>query len=247
MIINPNVGLATLGVAPVWASLSRLDGKGSYSFLVNPEEIAWTHQAEFSSLPVLNTGQPLTKYKTSGTALSIPKVWFWTPGNAGDLTATLASLKAMTKPPAPGLDPPLLKLTWGHLTEPRLYLRKLEVKEKQWRSGKVSSAEGSMDLLISPVAPKPQVVTTPPSTQAAKPSNVKLTDRERSDYQAKVEAKLRTDKNLAKKLGVNINDLQRLQVGLDGSVSVSQTDGKLRNIGTISTILGTIKPGHKGM
>lgn len=242
MILNPNVNLPALGIAPVWASLSRLDGKGGYDFLVNPEEIAWVHQAEFSSLPVLNTAQPLTKHKTSGTALSIPKVWFWTPGSAGDLTVTLASLKAMTKPTTTSQALPILKLTWGHLTEPRLYLRKLEVREKQWRSGKVSSAEGSMEFLIAPLAPKAQVTVTPTSGKA-----IKLTDRERSDYQAKVEAKLKIDKNLAKKLNVSAKDLQRIQVGLDGAVSISQTDGKLRKIGAVSSILDTVKPGHKGM
>lgn len=225
-IINPGVKLSSLAVSQVWAKLARVDGKGHYDFLVNPEEIVWTHQADFSSLPVLYTAQPLVSYKSSVSSLSLPKVLFWTPAHSGDLTAILASLRAMTKPPSPGQQLPILKLTWGNLAESRLYLKSFSYREKQWRSGKVTQAEGNMEFLLAPEPSKAQYSKVPvtkgkPASTSSKPT--KLTDRERESYKTKVLAKLESDKALKAKY--KYKTIKEVSVDAGGTVKVVADGG----------------------
>lgn len=250
-IINPGVRLNSLDVSQVWAELERVDGKGSYNFLVNPEEIAWSHQAEFSSLPVLYTAQPLLNYKSSTSSLSIPRVLFWTKAHSGDLTDTLSALKAMTKPPAPGQQLPILKLTWGDLVAARLYLKAFSYREKQWRSGRVTQAEGNMEFLLTPEPAKAQYSAVPQaakvSSNAAKPSAkpTKLTDREREEYRAKAVARLKADQNLVRRFG--IKDIGSVSVREDGQVIALLNTGFNQLFGSVSDVLGfdQIKPSHR--
>ena len=252
-IINPGVRLNSLDVSQVWAKLERIDGKGSYNFLVNPEEIAWSHQAEFSSLPVLYTAQPLVSYKSSSSSLSLPKVLFWTKAHSGDLTDTLSALKAMTRPPAPGQQLPILKLTWGDLVAARLYLKAFSYREKQWRSGRVTQAEGNMEFLLSPEPAKTQYSAVPQaakvisssSAAAASAKPTKLTDRERQEYRVKVVAKLKADQNLVKKFG--IKDLGSVLVREDGQMIALLNTGFNQLFGSVSDVLGfdQIKPSHR--
>ena len=256
-IINPGVRLNSLNVSQVWAKLERIDGKGSYNFLVNPEEIAWSHQAEFSSLPVLYTAQPLVSYKSSSSSLSLPKVLFWTKAHSGDLTDTLSALKAMTRPPAPGQQLPILKLTWGDLVAARLYLKAFSYREKQWRSGRVTQAEGNMEFLLSPEPAKAQYSAVPQaakvssssssssSAAAASAKPTKLTDRERQEYRVKVVAKLKADQNLVRKFG--IKDIGSVTVREDGQMIALLNTGFNQLFGSVSDVLGfdQIKPSHR--
>lgn len=250
-IINPGVRLNSLNVSQVWAKLERIDGKGSYNFLVNPEEIAWSHQAEFNTLPVLYTAQPLVSYKSSSSGLSIPRVLFWTKAHSGDLTDTLSALKAMTRPPAPGQQPPMLKLTWGDLVAARLYIKAFSYREKQWRSGRVTQAEGNMEFLLSPEPAKAQYSAAPQaakvSSNAAKPlaKPTGLTDREREEYKAKVVARLKADQNLVKKFG--IKDIGSVVVREDGQMIALLNTGFNQLFGSVSDVLGfdQVKRGHR--
>lgn len=251
MIINPSVKLNNLDVSQVWAKLERVDGKGSYNFLVNPEEVVWSHQADFSTLPVLYTAQPLVRYKSSVSSLSLPKVLFWTPAHSGDLTAILVSLKAMTKPPQPGQELPILKLTWGNLVEPRLHLKSFSYREKQWRSGRVTSAEGNMEFLLAPEPSKAQYSKVPvaknkpassSSTSASQPT--KLTDREREEYKAKILTKLASDKAL--KVKYNYKTIKEVTVDADGMVKVV-CDGGLNIFGGQLDTFVSLQASHKGL
>lgn len=161
-IINPNVLKSPLAIAPSWARLASADGKHVFVFLVNPETIRWQHNVSLSSLNVLRSGQPLVNYQHSTSVLTIPKFYLWTTNNSCTVKNEIAALKAMTKPTTLGSSPPILKLTWGELSEDRLILSSVDIEEKQWRSGQPTQAEGSMVFVYAPlvVSPVPAAKTT---------------------------------------------------------------------------------------
>lgn len=237
-LYNPKINtLATLERSQEWLKLTSLDGKTSYEFIINPSEMVLESTGEYAKLPVLNTGQPLVKYKSSGDTITFPKVLFATPGNLRDLEKILGDLAAFTRPTAPGLDPVLLSLTWGSTKIPRCFLKTFKRTETQWRSGKPTYAEGSLEFILAPEPSKAQSV--PVDAKAAK-----LSAREQQSNLDKVKAALATNKTLASKLGVKSTDA--LAVTQDSQVTVTGTNGKKVTLGNLSDILGNkVSPGLK--
>lgn len=235
MIINPLVKLTYQPPDQTWAKLERLDSKATYDFLVNPQTIQRKYTAAFNKLAVLGTSQPQLSYVNSESILTIPEVLFWTPNNSGDISDTLSALATMTKPL--GLVPPLLKLTWGFLREPRLYLESLDITETQWRSGKVTQATGSMSFLIAPEA-----VTTKTTSEGTK---TLLSTKEQEDYRKLVSDRFKKDPALALSLGVSKGSTVEVQD--NGSVVTESPQGTFSSIGSLKSILGSVKPGHENL
>lgn len=155
-MINPtSQKLPLLTPNRYWAALTRLDSKGSYEFLINPEELQESHKGEYALLPVLNTAQPHLKAKYSAKSFKIPRVLFWTTGNSRDLSGILKTIADMVHCPTAGTDSPLVSFRFGEIFYPRLYLKEFNIVSRHWRQGKITGAEGSMDFLIVPAPPVP--------------------------------------------------------------------------------------------
>jgi hypothetical protein len=135
------------------ATISTLDGSKAYSFLINPETLEYSYGANFSTLGVLGTAQPLVSYQFSQGSLSIPRVMLLTPGNAQSILGALETLAGWTQP-GPNLVPEVLKFTWGQQEIPRCYLESWEYTVSRWRDGLPTSAQGSLRLLYAPEVPE---------------------------------------------------------------------------------------------
>lgn len=184
---NPAVKLNPLIAGATWAKLEATEVKDLvFDFILNPEEVVWDCTANFKENNVLYTGQPQLWYTNSSTSLSLPEVKIMTPNNTGDVFLISQVLKNMTKPLKDKNRPPMLQLTWGNLSE-KVYLSKFNLREQQWRSGRVTSAIATLDFLLIPPEPKPEVVNN-----GTKP--VVLSDRERKEYEKIIQKKLK-DKN----------------------------------------------------
>lgn len=160
MMYNPDV-LRTLPELPkgqVWLTLTHLND--TYRFLINPDTVQVRNQAEYSQLPVLNTTQPLYKFKYSEGVLTFPKVLFWTPGDNNDISDITTKLAHWCRQSS------TLDLAYGWLRE-TIKLKSYTVTYTQFRDGKPTKAEGSLECFFTPKLP----ISKPDLT-------VKLTQRE---------------------------------------------------------------------
>jgi hypothetical protein len=225
---NPeSTKLPRLQVQPIFAVLSTFDGSVKYSFMINPEELEESHKAEFAVLPVLATAQPLIRYKSSSSSMSLPDLKFWSDTNDRDLSQVLATLRGWTKPLPTTGEPALLKFLWGDLVIPRCHLGGFNYKVIQWRSGKPTQATGSMELIYAPEPPKPQKLPTDKGT--------KLTDKEQQAQASKVNAALRDKPSLRKKLG--IGDKDKVSVDANGDLKATDAKGKSKKVGKLSDVI----------
>lgn len=222
-------GLVEAQAGDSWATLERLDGLGSYQFLVNPEEENWSFSAEFAKLPVAATSQPIVNYKSSDSTLSLPKVYIWTPDNSKQVRSVLDTLITFTRPIKNGDNPPLIKLSYGDTLVDRCYLAKLQVTAKMKLGGNVTMAECSMDFLIAPELPK--VELAPLEEKAV----IKLTEKELQEASKLVLDAFTADPKLCEKFKVKPNAL----FGVTDDLKVT-ADGK--PIGTLEEILGANTP-----
>ena len=222
--------LANAAPGESWAILERLDGQGSYQFLMNPESEQWTHSAEFSKLPVALTSQPLVAYKSSETTLSFPSVRLWTPDNSKQLKPLLDTLISFTKPIKAGDDLPLLKLTYGDTVIDRCYLSRFQVTTKMKLGGNVSMVDASMDFLLAPVLPKVELA---PLEQS---STIKLTDKELTEASKLVLQAFESQPKLAEKYKT---DPKKDQYGVTADKGVL-INGK--QVATLEQLLGANLP-----
>lgn len=185
----------------VWLTLTPIDTPNQTSnkqkptsnslvFIVNPDEENWSFKADFAKLAVLNTQQPLVKYKTSETSLRLPKVRLYSPDNSKNLQPIIDSLASFTRPPKAGEEPPILKVEYGELSLPRVYLESCDVKVTARIGGAVAMAEASLSFVLAPEAQKVSVVEPPPGTTKTADSMLSpQTEREQSArYQKLVES-----------------------------------------------------------
>ncbi|MFB2876873.1 hypothetical protein [Floridanema aerugineum] len=227
--------LAKTEASQVWGKLTGT--KTTWDFLVNPETIDWDHSGEYSKLPVLNTEQPLVKYKYSESVVAFPRVLFVTKDNNRDLDPLLKALVDLVKPVKNGDSPELLKVELGEVKIARCYLKGVKITEQQWRSGKCVMASGSLEFILAPEIPK-TVIESNNTTQ--------LTEREQASNAQKVKDAVTNNKTLATQLNVKPSDT--FNVNSSGQVSVSGINGGRVNIGSLSDILGSsLRPGLKGL
>lgn len=181
---NPVVKINPLVTGATWAKLEATEVKDLvFDFILNPEEVVWDCTANFKENNVLYTGQPQLWYTNSSTSLSLPDVKIMTPNNTGDVSLISQVLKNMTKPLKDKNRPPMLQLTWGNLSE-KVYLSKFNLREQQWRSGRLTSAIASLDFLLIAPEPKPENIN-----DGTKP--MVLSDRERKEYEKLIQKKLK--------------------------------------------------------
>lgn len=223
--------LPPIAEGEAWATLARVDGLGSYTFILNPESESWVHNSEFAKLAVANTAQPIAKYKYSESQLSYPNVKFWSPGNSRNLTPVLDILAGFTKPIKAGGEPPLLKLSYGDTTIDRLYLRNFTVKSQMKTGGSVSMAEGSLDFILAPELPKVEKAPV----EDPKPV-VKLTEKELDEASKLVLDLFTNDPKAAQKYSTDPKK-DTYGVQADGKVLIN---GKA--VGTLAEVLGDKLP-----
>ena len=199
MVIHsePFAKLAQVQVQDTNCVLEALGTSDRYTFLVNPVGTDHSFSANYTTLPVLGTNQPLICYQNSQADLTFPDVRFYTSGNNRDLSPVLDGLRDLVLTQGDRGTPRVLKLIWGSFVVPRVVIRSLRYRVTQRRQGKPVEATGSLELLLAPEVPK-----------AIKVPVTKLTDRERSGLVPKIKEKLKA---------------KEVEVLEDGSVRV---DGK---------------------
>ena len=212
------------------ALLTRLDGKGSYYFLINPESYKRGLKADYSTLKILK-GDTLLSYQNTDSTFTIPKFYLGTPNNDRDLTSLVEALESLVYPTAIGLDPPVCSFSFGKLLIPRVVVSKVDLEDKQWRSGALVFAEGSMDLLRSPL----------PAKALLESEGDTLTDKEK----AQGLATLQKPDNL-KIIGINPESETILLDPKTLKVSTAATDKtKARVLGTLTELLNKVNKGIK--
>jgi hypothetical protein len=122
--------------------VSLSDGKTQYLFHLAPDELKWSFETEFTANKALLTPDPDVTWKSSNKTLSLPKVLFISPGMVKDMTGFLEPLRLWA---SQGTG---LSLTFGKTVIPRCFLTRLEITEKQWRLGRCTQAEASLDFII---------------------------------------------------------------------------------------------------
>lgn len=175
------------------AVITRLDGKGAFTFEVPPQVLRWSYKNIFNALAVLRTSQPLVNYQYSEGALSLSTCYFW--------EVDISALRDLMKPE--GEEPPLCSFMWGDIVLPRVYIAALDISETS-RTDKTLEAEGAITFVF---APEP---VNPPKL----PPIVTLTNREVDALQQVVSATAKKDPKLQAKLGgvPIVNDKGEIEV-----------------------------------
>lgn len=215
------------------ASLS--DGKSTYNFLLDPETLNWSYQGVYSSNSVLLTSNPDNTFKSSSSSLSIPRVLFITQGMTKDISKEVQDLSDFV------LKGTELRFSFGNTQLPRVYLTRFSVTEKQWRAGRCTQAEGSLDLLISrePVKTStvieytnaPKYPTTTPGevrgqNNGTPTANNKITERELTRIGEQVLKDLDSSTN-RKKLKIPLNVPVEISTkAIGNNVSIRITYGR---------------------
>lgn len=218
-------------------SATLSDGKVTYNFLLDPQTLSWSSQADYSSNSVLLTDKPDVTWKSSVSALSVPNVLFISQGMTQDVSE---AIKQLTDWCSSGTT---LKFAFGSTVIPRCHIARFTHTEKQWRSGKCTQAEGNLDFLISR---EPQAVitasvvdsaasaakfptTTPQAVkgQANIPSSTTATTRELDRDLGKVKELLKNPNNRRKVLSIRPG-LQLLDPNRTWQVSLRDIDGEVR-------------------
>lgn len=195
---NPKTKLPPVVPGVTFATLTRLDGKGVYEFLVNPSTITTTYSATFNEIPILKTSLARLNYNSSSTVVSIPEVKFYTKGNRSDLTKVLEGLKAMTRPTAEGLWLPACRFTWGSEVYNVCYLSEFPLTVTQRIGGKPTEANGSMTLVI---AQEGKALAVPKNEEEGA---IALTARELTKAKDNIGRAIRSTANTLAKLPSNI-------------------------------------------
>lgn len=233
--------LATKPTGETGATLS--DGSKTYSFLIDPQTISWNSQADYSNNSVLLSEKPDVTWRYSSSTLSIPSVLFASQGMTKDVSE---NIKQLTEWCTTGAT---LKFAFGSTLVPRCHITRFSFVEKQWRSGKCTQAEGTLDLVISrePLAttggttaatnqfPTATIEDVRPKTStdgktvasSTTTTTKKYTERELKNIQSKITTDM---KNQAKRRALGITT----DVGLaayatdngDGSITIKITNVK---------------------
>lgn len=174
------------------------DGKVTYNFLLDPETLQWSHQANYAANSVLDTNKPDVRWNSSTSTLSIPRVLFVSQGMTKDITDVIQQLTSWCALGA------TLRFMFASTTLERCHITRFNPVEKQWRSGKVTQAEASLELLISRV---PVVAISSLATPGK--LTVTYTPRERLNITTKVIEALKNPGKLSrlkiKSQGIDIN------------------------------------------
>lgn len=199
---SPHNGLTSV------AKLATSDNQLVFAFLVNPETIVYSYTSEFTTLPVLNTGQPLTTYKYSANTISLPKVYLWTQSQNLSLAKPLETLEKMMLPTASTYEPPVVSFTYGSIKHPRVSVKTWKPIIKQTRGGLPTEVEGSMELIIVPEVPTllPAEPISTTSAPTSTPGAQQLTQREQDVGAANLDTYLKNNPQQAVKLGINRNN-----------------------------------------
>lgn len=189
-------------------------------------EVSEKHTMEVSSLPVLYTGQPLTKYQYSGSSYSISGAKLY--NNDASVQAEYDWLVAATKPLKDTNEPPIVNLTWLDLTIGRIYVTEVSIVRKMSLEGTLTLADVDLSFIIVPVEPKPKLAPVTPASVST--NGIKLSDREQKEYADKVVAKLKTDTKKATELEFKPTSVVKVDA-LGNVVVDGRKSGTLRTLG----------------
>lgn len=188
------------------------DGKTSYSFLLDPEEILWSYQASYSNNSVLLTSAPDIQWQSSVTTFSCP-IKFLSQGMVQDMSTKIKPLADWC------LSGATLRFSYGSTAIPRCHIIRFSITEKQWRNGKTSQADATIEFLVSRGA-----TGSTGQTQVTR----KITPREQLRIKQKV---LQLLKNPAfrRKYGLG-NTRYNIEVLPDGSIVLKSPRGQIKKL-----------------
>lgn len=174
MIYNARMSkMPVLEVAPVWASLKRIDGTGEYTWLLNPNPITYSINNNISALTPLGCTLPNIVPQNSSYQISLPLILV-TPGNNRDLTDDIKILTEFST--MKGDKMPKLSFEFGDFKIPLCCIASFSLTIIQWRSGKPTAATGSLGLLRYEEARAPTLF----KEDVVKKPSIALTDREQA-------------------------------------------------------------------
>lgn len=205
-----------------WAKLETIDGKDSYEFLINPEQLSYSFNAELSALSIAGSNQELQRWKSSRTDFRIPDFQMFSPNNDRNLAPVIQKLIDWTRGQNGSL--PLLKFSWGDYRMDRCYLSNLEYSVLRSRGGHPTYIKGS--LVITPAPQTPKIRTEFVTGDM-------LTDRERTDLLGRIQDALKRNKEWMKKYGIYAES--KIDISPDGDLIVD-TNGKKENLGNFKPI-----------
>lgn len=219
------------------AILQTFDGATEVVFTIPPAETQETYRAEWVTLSVLNSGQPLVKYNSSNSTYKLPKLDLLNQGNKTDISGTLKQLQEWTRPAKDQGLPKLLKFNWGVFNYPRVYLQQADVAiTRRKPDGTPVQATVNLTLLEAPEVPKVLL------------GNTGLSTREQTEQTKAVQEKVKEDKNnIAWKTIKNAKDIQGLSVDKSGDVIFTAANKKPVKVGTLRAVLGKVPPGLGGI
>jgi hypothetical protein len=171
MDIEVYKNLPQLAKSPTRATLTEIGSDTTFTFLVPPQSLKFSYQQERAMQPVLQTNNPLSRWKNSTETLSLPDVRLWTPANDRDLTEPLQTLAQWTRD-----QPPVLKFQWGSIGLEKCYLISFDFDIVQIRTGRPTQATGSIKLIPAPD------ITEPLRDESSEDEGVALTEREAESY-----------------------------------------------------------------
>lgn len=130
-----------------YASISRLDGKLSWEFLVMPLEITWSRSSNFATAD--NPVFPTPQYKsTEGWTLTFNDIPLLTTRANKNLTDYVNQLSSLELPDPAKLSPPALLFKWGQRILSPCRMTRFAKKETDWNSdGELQGCNVSFTLI----------------------------------------------------------------------------------------------------
>lgn len=223
-IYNPQVypKLAPVQPSRTWAALCNdLDPSIVYHhFLLNPQSIEWSRQANYDQADIPLTEVPAQQYKnTSGKRVTIPDLLIDAGAANKSIQSQLESLEDLLLQSEDTRQPQPLCFAWGSRFIKPLVLTSVRVTERNWAGGVCTGATVAIEFLEIP--PDKSALTD--AAQAKFKAG--LTERQKAEAAivaktwvktnpAKLPAKVR-QKARSDKLDIKVND--------DGLVGVFDT------------------------
>lgn len=238
-IYNPQVypKLAPVITSRTWAALcnDRDPSIVYHHFLLNPQSIEWSRQANYDEAAIPLTEVPAQQYKnTTGKRLNIPDLLIEAGGANKSIESQLTSLEALLLQNKDTRQPKPLCFAWGSRFIKPLILTSVRVTERNWAGGVCTGATVAIELLEIPID-----TSTPTNAQATtfKAGN---TARQKAEAQAAAQAWVRKNpaklpakakgKVQAKKVAYSVTD--------DGLVSMVDADDSTNLLGNIGRWTG---------
>lgn len=135
-----------------YANISRLDGKGTWKFLLMPTEITYDSSANYTPSNSVGISSPTLQWTTTDNiSLSIGNLPISGRSQRRVITKYVNDLMALIQPIAKGKPPAVLSFVWGQTSHSPCVMTRFSKVERSWYpNGDLAECSVSFTLVKVP-------------------------------------------------------------------------------------------------